>query len=47
MDIAAPLDTPVVAAGDAPEVVTQAASEHHAFNPAPDVNFHVYRLGEE
>jgi hypothetical protein len=34
----------VVGAGEAPEAVTQAASKHHAFNPAPDVNFHIYRL---
>jgi hypothetical protein len=34
----------VVGAGEAPEAITQAANEHHAFNPAPDVNFHVYRL---
>jgi len=34
----------VAAAGDPPAVLTEAAVEHHAFNPAPDVNFHVLRL---
>jgi hypothetical protein len=33
-----------VAAGDPPQVLSAAATEHHTFNPAPDVNFHVLRL---
>jgi hypothetical protein len=33
-----------VAAGDPPGVLAEAAGEHHAFNPAPDVDFHIIRL---
>jgi len=33
-----------VAAGDPPEALASSSSERHAFNPAPDVNFHILRL---
>jgi hypothetical protein len=36
-----------VAAGDPPEALSAAAAEHHAFNPAPDVNFHILKLGTD
>jgi hypothetical protein len=33
-----------VAAGEPPPALTGAATEHHTFNPAPDVNFHILFL---
>ena len=33
-----------VAAGEPPEALTEAAAEHHTFNPEPQVNFHILLL---
>ncbi len=34
----------VLGSGEAPAVITSAADRHHVFHPAPDVNFHIFRL---